>query len=156
VDLILWRHADAEDGGPGHPDNERKLTPKGRAGAREVAAWLSLRLPDRFIVLSSPAVRARETAMFLRPEPVIEPSLSTGTSPGAFLSATGWPDRKGTVVAVGHQPTLGEVAALILTGERFPWTIKKGAVWWFRIHPEKGEGPVLRAVVSPETVSSLP
>ena len=156
MDLILWRHAEAEDAHPGSSDLDRALTSKGRAGAREVAGWLSARLPGRYVLLSSPAVRARETALFLRPNPVIEPALSTGTTPAAFLSVTGWPDRGGTVVAVGHQPTLGEVASLVLTGERFPWVIRKGALWWFRIRPEKGEGPVLRAVLSPETVSSLP
>ena len=156
MDLILWRHADAEAGRPGFSDADRRLTPKGRTGAREVADWLSKRLPGRYVLLSSPAVRACETAHCLRPDPVIEHALSTGTTPHAFLSVTGWPDRDGVVVAVGHQPTLGEVASLILTGERYPWAIRKGALWWFRIRPEKGEGPILRAVISPEIASHLP
>jgi phosphohistidine phosphatase len=42
MDLILWRHAEAEEGGP---DLERKLTPKGRKQAKRVAAWLLQRLP---------------------------------------------------------------------------------------------------------------
>ena len=42
MELILWRHADAEDGAP---DLERRLTPKGRKEAERVAAWLLAHLP---------------------------------------------------------------------------------------------------------------
>ena len=61
MDLILWRHAEAEEGGP---DLERKLTPKGRKQAKRVAAWLLQRLPSRFALLSSPAVRASASSAF--------------------------------------------------------------------------------------------
>ena len=44
MDLILWRHAEAEEGGP---DLERRLTPKGRKQAKRVAAWLLQRLPKK-------------------------------------------------------------------------------------------------------------
>lgn len=156
MDLILWRHAEAVSGASGEGDAQRELTAKGRMAAREIASWLLPRLPSRFHLISSPAVRTLETARFLRTDPEIDPMLSTATTPQAFLQATGWPDRKDTVVAVGHQPTLGLVASLVMTGELYPLAIKKGALWWFRIRPEKGEGPVLRVVISPETLDPLP
>lgn len=156
MDLILWRHADAEPGLSGTEDAGRQLTAKGRLAAREIALWLLPRLPSRFRLMTSPAVRALETARFLRGDPEMDPMLSLGTTPQAFLAATGWPDRNGAVVAVGHQPTLGLVASLVLTGELYPWAIKKGGLWWFRIRPEKGEGPVLRAAISPETLDPYP
>ena len=59
MELILWRHADAEEG---ERDLERKLTGKGRKQATRVARWLQHRLPSKFTVLCSPARRARETA----------------------------------------------------------------------------------------------
>ena len=62
MDLILWRHAEAEDG---VPDGERALTKKGRKQAAALAAWLNERLPKRPRILVSPAVRAQQTAAAL-------------------------------------------------------------------------------------------
>jgi len=59
MDLILWRHADAAEGGR---DLDRKLTAKGHKQAARVAEWLIAQLPSKYTVLSSPARRARETA----------------------------------------------------------------------------------------------
>src|SRR3954452_13252336 len=55
MDLILWRHAEAE---PGEPDLGRRLTPKGLKQAARMAEWLDARLPDTCKILSSPAERA--------------------------------------------------------------------------------------------------
>ena len=55
------------------------------------------------------------------------------------------------VLVVGHQPTLGQVAALVLTGQPLPWAVKKGAVWWLRTRDREGdEQVVLQAVQSPD------
>ena len=62
MDLILWRHAEAEDG---VPDLTRKLTPKGAKQAQRMAEWLERHLPERCRILASPAVRAQETARAL-------------------------------------------------------------------------------------------
>ena len=59
MDLILWRHAEAEDG---FPDLKRALTPKGRKQAAKMAAWLHKHLTEPVRVLVSPAVRAQQTA----------------------------------------------------------------------------------------------
>ncbi|MEA3194623.1 MAG: phosphohistidine phosphatase, partial [Betaproteobacteria bacterium] len=57
MDLILWRHAEAEEGGA---DLERKLTAKGLKQAERVANWLLQRLPGKFAVVASPAARAQQ------------------------------------------------------------------------------------------------
>ncbi|MFZ2909256.1 MAG: histidine phosphatase family protein, partial [Candidatus Desulfobacillus denitrificans] len=52
-----------------------------------------------------------------------------------------------------HQPTLGRVAALLLTGEAADWSVRKGALWWFTRRPRNGaEETVLRAVMAPDLV----
>jgi len=138
MDLILWRHADAEDG---RPDLERELTPKGRKQAAAVGKWLRKRLPEEFEVVSSPASRARQTAEALEKSIRIEKQLAPGASVDAILRAAG--DR-GTVVVVGHQPDLGNALAYLLTGHAADWRLEKGALWWLAERPW-----IVRAVVSP-------
>ena len=65
MNLILWRHADAEDGAPGRPDDARRLTARGEKQAKRMAAWLKGQLPERAQVLVSPARRAQQTAQAL-------------------------------------------------------------------------------------------
>jgi phosphohistidine phosphatase len=144
MDLILWRHADAEDG---MVDAERKLTAKGVRQASRIAKWLQKRLPADAVVLASPARRAQQTARALTRDFRTVKEMSTAATPQVVLAAAGWPDAAGTVVVVGHQPILGEVAALLLTGNAAEWSIKKGAIWWFAHHDSSGR-PYLRAVMS--------
>jgi phosphohistidine phosphatase len=144
MDLILWRHADAENG---MPDEARRLTPKGRKQAKKTAAWLSAHLPAGYRVIVSPSTRARETAAALTEEAVIEKAVSTSATPQGVLKAAGWPDAAGAVIVVGHQPTLGAAAALALTGEAAAWSLKKGAFWWIA-RDEDGDVQV-RAVLTP-------
>ncbi len=145
MDLILWRHAEAEDGSP---DEARALTPKGRKQAAKVAAWLGARLEGRATVLSSPAVRALETARALDGNATVVTALAPGAPPRTLCEAAGWPGGHGTVVVVGHQPDLGRAAAHLLYGGSGSLNVKKGAIWWFR-HKEGGE-VVLVAVLSPD------
>ena len=144
MDLILWRHADAE---PGVPDEARRLTAKGRKQAAKVASWLKERMEGQALVLTSPAARSRETAEALTPSPRIEPILAPGASSRALLAASGWPSGSGVVVVVGHQPDLGRTAALLLFGEERDMNMKKGAAWWFR---DRGGEVTLLAAVGPE------
>jgi phosphohistidine phosphatase len=53
------------------------------------------------------------------------------------------------VLVVGHQPTLGQAAALALTGDAAEWTIRKGAIWWLE-RRDRDEEPLVRAVISPD------
>jgi phosphohistidine phosphatase len=148
MDLILWRHAEAEDSAP---DSERRLTEKGRKQAAKGAEWLADRLPDDARILASPAVRTQETAAALKRPFDTVVAIGPGNSWEAILRAAGWPDRGGTVVIVGHQPGLGEAAARLLAGQASAWNIKKGALWWFRHRGRSGAGETtLRAVVTPD------
>jgi len=150
MDLILWRHAEAEDG---EPDLERKLTAKGRKQAKRVAAWLLQRLPSKFTLLSSPAVRACQTANSLDVRFKAKVQLAPGASVAEALQAAGWPRRKGAVVIVGHQPTLGCVASYLVAGSPVEWSLRKGALWWLSYRVRNGEGQVVvRAVVAPDMV----
>ena len=129
MDLILWRHAEAEDGSP---DSARKLTKHGRDQARRVAAWLKPRLPKRCKVLASPAARAQETASALGVRFATRPEIGTDATPAGLIAAIGWPTRSKDVLIVGHQPTLGRVAATLLSGAEADWHFAKGSLWWLR------------------------
>ncbi len=144
MDLVLWRHADAEDG---IPDEARRLTAKGRKQAKKMAAWLATHLPAGYRVIVSPAARTQETAAALTGQAIIEKAVSTAATPQDVLKAAGWPEGSGAVVVVGHQPTLGAAAALVLTGEAQAWSVKKGAIWWIA-RDDDGDVQV-RAVLAP-------
>jgi phosphohistidine phosphatase len=148
MDLILWRHAEAVDGAP---DTARKLTAKGEKQARESAAWLRSRLPKQTRILVSPAERTVQTARALSAEFEVVKSIAPGASPAAVLAAAGWPDAGESVLVVGHQPTLGMVAATLIAGEPMPWSIRKSGIWWLS-HRVRGEEPqvVVRAVMAPD------
>lgn len=148
MDLILWRHADAEDGSP---DAERRLTAKGKKQADRMAKWLRARLPKGARVLCSPARRARQTARALARDFETLDALDVGTDPRALLEACGWPAAEAPVVAVGHQPTLGQAAALALTGKAADWSLRKGAVLWLESRARGGAAQAaVRAVISPD------
>jgi phosphohistidine phosphatase len=149
MDLILWRHAEAEDG---IPDSARELTKRGRKQAAQIAAWLKTRIPADCAILVSPSKRTQQTADALGLPYETNKKVGTGAAPDEILAAAGWPEREGTVLVVGHQPTLGGVAALILCGEESDWTVKKAAVWWFSCSARHGGDIVLRAVVCPDLV----
>ena len=144
MNLILWRHADAEDG---IPDDKRRLTAKGRKQAQKMADWLERHLPAGWRVMASPAARTCETAAALTADFAIARALSTSATPQGLLKAAGWPDGEGTVVVVGHQPTLGAAAGLAITGTEQPWNVKKGAIWW--ITRDDNDDITVRAVLAP-------
>ena len=150
MELILWRHADAEEG---ERDMERKLTGKGRKQAARVAQWLQHRLPSKFMVISSPARRARETADALGQRYKISDQLAPGAQVGDLLEAAGWPEHKGVVILIGHQPDLGRAAAALVCGEPADWSVKKGGLWWLESRVRGGEtGVAVRAVIAPDLV----
>lgn len=155
MDLILWRHAEAyalpEDEGDESLDLQRKLTPKGERQAVRMAQWLNQRLAQSTRVYASPAVRTDQTANALGRAFKTAPELAPGASVDALLQLARWPDHSEPVLVVGHQPTLGMVAARVLTGQDLPWSIKKAAVWWFRYREREGQGQViLQAVQAPD------
>ena len=148
MELILWRHAEAEEGAP---DAERRLTKKGERQAKKMAEWLRTRVQKPARVLASPAVRTQQTAAAFNVDFAIVKEIGVSSSARRILQVTGWPNAEGTVIVVGHQPTLGQLAALLLAGMELDWTIKKGAVWWLQTQGGEAE-PLLRAVLTPRHV----
>jgi phosphohistidine phosphatase len=147
MELILWRHAEARDGSP---DSTRELTGKGVRQAKQMAEWLESRLPKGTRILSSPATRCQQTAEELGGFEEMS-ALGVGSTAREILEATGWPGAEAAAVVVGHQPTLGEVAALLLSGTGQGWSVKKGGIWWFSSRERGGDVEVvLRAVLSPD------
>ncbi|HYR01244.1 MAG TPA: phosphohistidine phosphatase SixA [Casimicrobiaceae bacterium] len=150
MDLVLWRHAEAEADGP---DLARRLTAKGHKQAERVGGWLDRRLPDTARILVSPADRAQETALALKRKFKTVDAIGPGASVRAVLDAAGWPDSREAVVVVGHQPTLGAVASFLLSGEEAYWSIRKGAVWWLSDRDKSGASSVmLRLVIGPDLI----
>lgn len=151
MDLILWRHAEAEEGGASLPDAKRRLTARGDKQAHEMAKWLKPRLPKKVRILVSLATRTQQTAHALALPFEVEPKIGIGADAADLIAATDWPEHSGAVLLVGHQPTLGRLAALLLAGSELDWSVKKGAVWWLSKRSREGRNQtVLRAVMNPE------
>jgi phosphohistidine phosphatase len=152
MNLILWRHAEAEEFAAS--DLARALTTRGRKQAQAVAKWLRSRLPDDALILASPAVRTIQTAETLSDQYRVVRELAPNARANDVLTAAGWP--KGiapTVVIVGHQPTLGHVAARLLASSDASWPLKKAGLWWIESRERVGEDQaVLRAAMSPDLV----
>ena len=150
MDLILWRHAEAEEVA-GLDDLGRPLTAKGERQARRVAAWLNRHIAHSTRVLASPALRCQQTASALERSFRTADALAPGATPDALLAAARWPSSGEPVLIVGHQPTLGQVAAFLVCGEAQPWSIRKGGLWWLRDRDREGAAQVVvHAVIAPD------
>jgi phosphohistidine phosphatase len=150
MDLILWRHAEAEDTSP---DMARVLTAKGRKQARRMGEWLDSQLPEACKILVSPAVRTMQTAEGLGRKFKVVQALAPEASPEAILQAANWPNSKEPVLIVGHQPTMGQVAALLLTGQAQYWDVKKASAWWIvQREPKDPESVYLKAVMTADLI----
>jgi len=143
ADLILWRHAEAHLPREGQDDAERALTPKGERQAQRMAEWLHQRMAASTRVLVSPAVRAQQTAKALSRHYKTVPALAPEGTADGLLAAARWPESSEPVLVIGHQPTLGLVAARLLAGVEQAWSVKKGAVWWLRYREREGVAQVV-------------
>ncbi|HAF00796.1 MAG TPA: phosphohistidine phosphatase SixA [Methylophilaceae bacterium] len=130
--LILWRHAEAVLIMPKQNDWERELTAKGVKQSQKMARWLKKHLPKDTLVLTSPALRAIQTSDaytdlasirdILKPEADIKDILT-------YVAES----KAESVMLVGHQPWMGQVATYLLGLKGEPLSIKKGAIWWLRL-----------------------
>jgi len=148
MDLLLWRHAEAEDG---EDDMKRRLTQRGEKQARVMAKWIRAHQPRDMRIIVSPAVRTQQTAEALKLPFETHRKIGPEACVSELVAASGWPAASGAVLVVGHQPTLGRMASLLLAGSETEWTIKKGALWWLSNRVRLGETQtVLRAVIPAE------
>lgn len=158
MDLILWRHAEAQEHPDlvhGHPGDEqdlaRRLTPRGEKQATRMAAWLDRQLPDGARIFASPAQRTEQTALALGRKLKLRDELLPEGDPLALLEVVQWPHGKSPVVVVGHQPTLGRVIARLLQLSEEDCPMKKGALWWLRQRERNGvPQTVIVTVQTPE------
>jgi phosphohistidine phosphatase len=156
MDLILWRHAEAElldfELGPKR-DNDRALTPKGRKQAVKMAFWLDSLLPQGCKILVSPSIRTRQTAMALGRKFTISEDLDTNSKAARVLAACNWPHSREPVLIIGHQPYLGDIVTELVDSIGPNCGIRKGNVWWIsQKQREDGDTSFLKAIMSPELV----
>ncbi|UJP04721.1 MAG: histidine phosphatase family protein [Nitrosomonas sp.] len=150
MDLILWRHAEAEEG---FPDAARRLTLKGGEQAQRMAVWLKGKLPGRVRIIASPTVRTQQTAQALCADFITDNVIGPSATVKAILDAANWPNAETAVLIIGHQPTIGEVVHHLIPVIPSGLRVKKGSVWWIRGESkEEFATSVLHAVVYPEDV----
>lgn len=150
MELILWRHAEAEDG---MPDASRRLTEKGMKQAQSMAQWLKPRLPKYTRIVVSPAKRTQQTVAALGDTYETLEEVGTSTTADKVLTAVNWPYEEGAVLVVGHQPTLGQIAASILGNYYASFSVKKGSIWWFSSKSKDlSSGGSLRLVMVPDMI----
>ncbi len=145
--LYLIRHGLAEERGEAWPDDaKRPLTDTGMSQMRKAARGLARLGVSVDVVLSSPLVRARQTAEIVasalepRPSLLNVDSLATDGSYQAVIVDLEKHARKTRIALVGHEPALGELAARLI-GSRHAIEFKKGAVCRIDIDDLPPAGP---------------
>ena len=157
MDLILWRHAEAEDSAVDEAqtslDMDRALTQRGEKQALRMAAWLDRQLPEGVRIWVSPARRCEQTALALGRKYKLREELVPDSSPAQLLELAQWPHQKYPVLIIGHQPVLGQTIALLLGLKESECAVKKGALWWLRNRERDGSSQtVIVTVQSPEVL----
>ena len=160
--LYFVRHGLAEERGDAWPDDARRpLTDEGISRMRKAVRGLARMGLSVEVVLSSPLVRARQTAELLaagldpRPALVNVDSLAPDGSYAAVIADLEKHVRKSRLALVGHEPMIGELAARLI-GSRHPIEFKKGAVCRIDLEdlPPAGPGD-LRWLLTPKILRSL-
>jgi phosphohistidine phosphatase len=153
MDLVLWRHAEAQEWVEGCDDMARSLTTRGEKQAARMANWLDRQLPEGTRILTSPARRSEQTALALGRKFKIRPELAPDGSVAGLLELVQWPMAKGTVLVIGHQPTLGQTIAQLIGLTATECSVKKGAVWWLRNREREAHSQtVIVTVQTPEVL----
>ena len=161
-EVYLIRHGVAEERGEAWPDDtKRPLTDGGAARLRRIARGL-VRLGVRLdVVLTSPLVRARQTADVVavafepRPPIVVVDSLAPGASYDRVLTDLEKQSRRTRIALVGHEPGIGEIAARLAGGRR-PIEFKKGAVCRVDLEALPPDGPgTVRWFVTPKILRRI-
>ena len=154
MDLILWRHAEAEVAAPDQDDMLRPLTAKGHKQAARMGEWLDAHLPSRCRVLCSPALRTVQTGERLRRKFKTHHALAPDQPTQELIAATGWPSDRESVLVIGHQPTLGRVMSLLITGQEQGWTLRKAAVCWIaQKAADEDKKNYIRLLLGPDLVN---
>ena len=157
MDLIFWRHAEAEvciGAPPGSSDDlGRVLTPKGEKQVARISEWLDRQLPESVRIFVSPARRCEQTALALGRKYKIRTELGPQGSTESLLRLVQWPNAKTSVVVIGHQPVLGQTIAQLIGLKDAECAIRKGTVWWLRNRDKEGKNQTV--VISVQTPDAL-
>jgi phosphohistidine phosphatase len=123
--LILLRHAKSDRADPALADHDRPLAARGREAAPKMGAWLKAHGPVPDLVLCSTAARARQTlalaleAWGIAPETAFDRGLYLVGGAGVLARLRRAPDTAATVMVVGHNPDLEQLARrLALAGDQ--------------------------------------
>lgn len=158
MQLFVIRHAIAEDAAPGQDDASRELTEEGEKKLRRVVKGLRRLDIDFDRILTSPWLRATQTAMLLRPlceEPPLSTDLLCATPKAELLALIAELDE--TTAVVGHEPWLGELVAWLAFGDTRhgeALALKKGGVTWLEGSAVPG-GMSVRAILPPSVLRKL-
>lgn len=162
LELYLIRHGIAAERGSDYPDDsKRPLTSAGIARLRKEAKALAALDVDFDLIISSPLVRAKQTAevfaqtMSSRPTVTLSDSLAPAGTPASVFQELAKHMRKARIALVGHEPNIGELAARLI-GARTAIEFKKGAICRidFEVFPPKGTGQ-LRWFVPPKLLRKV-
>ena len=161
-ELYLIRHGRAEERGDAWPDDaKRPLTPEGIALLRRSARGLARVSVGFDVVLTSPLVRARQTAETIageleaRPSIVVVEALAPEGSVQAVVAELEKQAKRARIALVGHEPSIGALAAR-LAGIRQPLEFKKGAICRIDVDDLPPTAPgLLRWYVPPRFLRSL-
>ena len=151
LELYLIRHGLAAERGEEYPDDsKRPLTSEGLARLRKEAKALDNLDVSFDQILSSPLVRAKQTAevftevMKSKPPVAFSDALTPAGTPAAVIQELSRHMRKASVALVGHEPNMGELAAHLI-GAKVALPFKKGAICRidFSVFPPKGKGQLI-------------
>lgn len=170
--LLIFRHAKAEKSFPGASDIDRVLAPEGRTDAAAMGVYMAKHgfRPDRALV--SPSARTRQTWDALRPafgtaappDDIVDHIYDAAASALSSVVAAA-PDGARTLMLIGHNPGLHELATLLLatgdieTRERLRENLPTSGLavidfafeHWRDLHPHSGR---LERFVSPKTIAA--
>jgi len=161
-ELYVIRHAVAEERGRKWPDDsKRPLTDEGARRMRRAARGLARLGVTLDIVLTSPLVRARQTADIVAqafdpaPAIVVIDSLAPGATYAALLGDLHAHASRSRIGLVGHEPSIGRIAGRLI-GSRRPLAFKKGAVCRIDVQsiPPAGTG-TLRWFMTPAMLRAI-
>jgi phosphohistidine phosphatase len=160
ADLYLLRHGIAEERSAGRPDETRKLTEKGRRKLGQVLEAARAAGVRPGVVVSSPLVRAVQTAEMaveiLGGELERDEALSPDSNPEAVVAAARTRSRKGPVILVGHEPLLGRTATFLLQAPEGAIELKKAALACFETEMKPNRNAsVLKWLLTPRVSHGL-
>lgn len=151
--IIIWRHAEALPVEVAGDDLARPLSAKGRRQAKRMAHWLNQHIPNDLILLSSPALRAFQTAEALKCKINVCQVLQPNAILREILDCLSELKSQQNVLLVGHQPWLGQLVAHLLGFDGAEISIEKGATWWLR---QSRTQPSRYKLISVQAPSCLP